>query len=226
MKWQLCFLSLFLAAAPPGIARQAPAPAAQGDTLWQEISNPGVARASAAVDTVFLDRLAPRTIIGGGDFASYLIARLGIRPIPSNLKLRVAVDSQRLAVSGRIGDLPLEAQAALGPVFGLMGPDTRFLGEIGLGRAGPTAVRFRLLAVSVNDVPLPEFLLQTVMTDVGRRYPALTATGRDLLVELPATAQIVLVPGGIALLGPTDSSAPPPGAPPQPRPVGAGPKRS
>jgi hypothetical protein len=57
---------------------------------------------------------------------------------------------------------------------------------------------------------VPDDVLQVVMSDVGRRYPALSRTGRDLFVEIPSGASMTLVPDGVRL------GAPPSGPPPAP----------
>lgn len=166
------------------------------------LSNAGVVRASAAVDSVFIDRIVRESWVGGGDFASYLMARLGIRPIPHDLRLRVSVDTLQILLHGRIEDLPWEARRALGPLFSFFGPDTPVAAHVDLVSAGPRAVRFRLAAVSINGLTVPDRLLQAVMSQVGEQYPALTHTGRDLFVEIPPTAQVLLDPGGVRLVGP------------------------
>jgi hypothetical protein len=40
---------------------------------------------------------------------------------------------------------------------------------------------------------------------VGRQYPALSRTGRDLFVEVPLDATVALAPGGVRLVAPPDS---------------------
>jgi hypothetical protein len=48
-------------------------------------------------------------------------------------------------------------------------------------------------------MPLPETLLASVMLSVGREYPALGTTGRDLFVEIPPDGNVELVAGGVRL---------------------------
>jgi hypothetical protein len=57
------------------------------------ITRSGVARAQAVVDSVFLDRKATEGSIEGGDWASYLMARLGVEPIPENTEIQIVVDN-------------------------------------------------------------------------------------------------------------------------------------
>jgi hypothetical protein len=84
----------------------------------------------------------------------------------------------------------------------LLPPETRLEGQVELLPAGKEAVRFHLAGATVQGVPVPEALFASLMADIGRQYPALTATGRDLFVQIPAGARIRLVPGGVELIGP------------------------
>lgn len=195
-----------VAVALSGVALQAHAQDGSVDT----VSNAGVVRASALVDSVFIDRLLPEARIDPGDFASYLMARLNIRPLPQGMGLRVTVDTARIALTGRVGDLPPEAARALGPLLGMFGPDTEYGGSIELDKVAREVVRFRLAGVTVNGVAIPEPVVGAVMLDVGKQYPALSRTGRELYVEIPADAEIVLVPGGVRLIAPPADSTPSP----------------
>jgi hypothetical protein len=167
----------------------------------------GIYRASASVDSVFVDRSLAESTIDGGDFASYLMARLGVIPIPPDLGFRVAVDSQRIMLNGRVSDLPAEAREELGMMLSMVPDRTPVLAYIDLLSAGPRAVRFRLSAVALGGMDIPEVLLQTVMSQVGRRYPTLTKSGRDLFVEIPVNGRISLVQGGVRLVGPERSAS-------------------
>jgi hypothetical protein len=164
-----------------------------------QLSNAGVVRASAKVDSVFIDRLVPEVVIGGGDFGSYLMARLGVIPIPDDLKLRVWVDTQKISIHGRVADLPELARRTLGPLIGMVPLETPIAGDVELSRVAEEVVRFRLAAVRVNGIPLPEGLVAAVMYEVGRQYPVLGKSGRDLYVRIPADGEVVLVPGGVRL---------------------------
>lgn len=166
------------------------------------LSDSGVVRASAAVDSVLVDRLIPVRTVSGGDFAAYLMARLGVHPIPSTLQFTVNVDTSAIQFRGRIRDLPPEAQAELGPVLAMFDPETWIVASVGLMSAGPRAVHFRLRGVTLNDVAIPDGLLDPMLNQVGVRYPALTSSGRDLFVEIPAGAAIALEPGTVRLTGP------------------------
>lgn len=159
-------------------------------------------RSSVVVDSVFVDRLLPRATVGGGDFTAYLMARLGVTRIPPDFNYRVLVDSAYIRIGGRLADLPHEARAALNPLFLLLTPETRLVAEVELSYAGPRAAHFHLKAALIEGVPVPEELLQPVMAGVGAQYPALTSSGRDLYVEIPAGGKITLLPDSVALIGP------------------------
>jgi hypothetical protein len=168
----------------------------------EPITNEGVVRASAAVDSVLLDGLAPERVVAAGDFASYLMARLGVVPIPVDLRFRVVPDTTVLRLTGRVADLPPEAVREIGPFVAFLDPETRLDALVALSRENLSAFRFRLVEVLIGGTRVPDDILQMVMSDVGRRYPALSRTGRDLFVEVPAGATIALVPGGVRLVAP------------------------
>lgn len=169
---------------------------------WAAITAPGVLRAAAQVDSVYLDRQLPEVVIAGGDFAAYLMARLGLRVIPPDFGFRVAVDTSLLRIGGRISDLPAEARQALSQLVLLLPAETRLEAQVELLPAGPEAVRFHLRGASVDGVAIPEMLLAPLMGGVGRQYPALTTTGRDLYVQIPSGASVKLASGAVRLTGP------------------------
>jgi hypothetical protein len=179
-----------------------PAVVAAQQSAPDSVSAAGVFRASAVVDSVFVDRLVPEAVVGSGDWASYLMARLGVVPIPPDLKIAVSSDTARIRIESKLGALPYEARRALGPMFGMFPPETVVAGDISLAKVAREVVRFRLETVRVNGVPLPDPVVQSVMFDVGRQYPALTKSGRDLFVEIPADAEVELRAGTIRLVGP------------------------
>jgi hypothetical protein len=172
------------------------------DSAWQAITDEGVFRASAVVDSVYIDRLLPAAAVSGGDFTAYLMARLGIRGLPPDFRYRVAVDSTQIRIGGRVSDLPGEARAALHPLVTWLAPEAWLEAQVALWPAGREAVRFHLRSVSVEGIPVPEAVLAPVLAGVGAQYPALTKTGRDLLVQIPPGAAMRLVPGGVVLVGP------------------------
>ena len=184
---------------------------AQGGVPTDSIRPIGVARASAVVDSVFVDRTLPHGFVFAGDWGAYLMARLGIQPIPPELKIEVLADTVNILLRTRVGDLPPEALAALGPLLGFLPPETIVTGVIGLQKIAREVVRFRLDAVRIREFPVPDPLLHQVMAGVGKQYPALTSTGRDLLIQIPLDAEVLLAAGGVLLIGPPDHPAPPSG---------------
>ena len=176
------------------------------ETAFDSVTAGGVFRASAVVDSVFVDRLSPEGFVTAGDWAAYLMARLGVIPIPPDLRIRVVSDTQRIQLSSRLGDLPYEARRALGPLVGMLPPETVIAGDITLSRAAREVVRFHLETVRVNGIPVPEPLVYSALVEVGRQYPALTRTGRDLFVEIPTDAVVALMDGRVRLATPPADS--------------------
>lgn len=189
-------LLLALAAAAAGAARPA---SPQDPPPPGRLSTAGVQRASAMVDSVFLDRTRVEGRIDGGDWASYMLARLGAGPIPDSLGILVLVDSTRIEVRGRLQDLPPEARALLGPLAAAVDSSTEVAADVALERTGREVARFWLRGLVVNGYRFPEFLLGPMMARVGRQYPALTRTGRDLYVQIPPDGGIALADGAVLL---------------------------
>ncbi len=163
----------------------APALTAQSNPEPGKLSMAGVMRGSAMVDSVFVDRTLPAGKIEGGDWASYLLARLGAGPMPDGLGIIVSVDTSHIDVRGRLQDLPLEARALLGPIATMVDSSTMISAAVLMQRTGPEVLRFWLRSITVNGMALPEFILGQMMASVGRQYPALTRTGRDLYIQVP-----------------------------------------
>ncbi len=172
------------------------------DSSWKVIRSEGVLRASALVDSVFVDRQLPAATVDGGDFAAYLMARLGATNLPPDFNYRVATDSTQIRLGGKLSELPPEAKRSLSQLMSFFPPDSRLEAQITLHGAGKQAVRFHLNAVSIGGTAVPEMILQPVLTNIGRQYPALTATGRDLYVQVPDGARMQLIDGGVRLIGP------------------------
>jgi hypothetical protein len=179
------FLVLGLLAAPPARA--------------QSISSGGVVRATQVVDAVFVARKKHTGAVGGADWVAYMMARLGINPIPDLPGVAVTVDTAGIVMRSRIGDLPPQTRAELGPLIGFLDPTTRLAADITLASAGPQAVRFHLQSLSIAGFQVPEALLASYLADVGKRYPALTPTGRDLLVQIPTGGRVRLATDSIRL---------------------------
>ena len=196
-----------------GILAMAEASGQPPDSLRGRLSNDGVTRASASVDSVFVDRTKPAAAIDGGDWASYLLARLGAGRIPDGLGIAIVVDSTRIRVRGRLQDLPQETRDLLGPIAGMVDSSTVIVADVIMQRTGREVVRFWLRGLTVNGFPFPDFLLGSMMASIGRQYPALTASGRDLYVQVPSDGQLTLGEGAILIATPADTAKPatPPG---------------
>ncbi len=169
------------------------------ESTWKVIRPDGVARASALVDSVYIDHHLKEAVVDGGDFAAYLMARLGAANLPPDFNYRVAIDPTEIRLSGRLSELPPEAQRSLSQLLMVFPADSKLEAQITLHRAGPQAVRFHLAGVRVRGIPVPETILTPVMNNIGNQYPVLTSTGRDLLVQVPERAAMTLVPGGVRL---------------------------
>jgi hypothetical protein len=172
-----------------GAAAQGP----PGDPL----TNAGIQRAAARLDSVFVSRTSPRVMIKGGDFGSYLIARLGVVPIPADLTLRVVVSREHMTLTGRLRDVPLRARDALGGMFAMVPLDTPVAADIEVQRIEPERVRFRLATLRVNNLAVPDAMLSALMARVARQYGSPSETGRDLLVRIPPEGSVELVSGWV-----------------------------
>lgn len=163
------------------------------------ITPDGVVRAQAMVDSVFLDRRLPAGSVEGGDWAAYLMARLGVTPLPDSTGIQVTVDSQQITFFGRIQDLPAEGRAMLGPLAALVDSSTMLTAIVVMLPAERGLVHFQLQRVTVGGFPVPETVMRSMLFDVGDRYPALTKSGRDLFVQVPSDATVALEAGGVRL---------------------------
>jgi len=191
-------MAFALALSPGGAAAQD-----EPDSVTQA----GVMRASAVVDAVFVDRKVAEDTVGVGDWAAYLMARLGVVPIPPDVKVRVRSDSERVVISSLISDLNAETRAALGPIVGMLPPGTEISGEITLRRPARDVVQFYLEVVRVNGVPIPDGFVAATMLEVGRQYPALSRSGRSLYVQVPTDARVQFLPRWVRLIGPPADTA-------------------
>ncbi|MGQ0703892.1 MAG: hypothetical protein ACT4PM_12235 [Gemmatimonadales bacterium] len=180
------------------VAAQSPAPV-EGARGEGRISRAGVARAQAVVDSVFLDRLVPQGQIEAGDWASYLMARLGVEPIPENTEITVVADTEHVQFSGRLQDLPEDARNLLGPLAALVDSSTVITAEIVQIPEGRGLAHFQLRSVRIGNFPVPETVLRYMLMDVGERYPQLTKTGRDLYIQIPPDGRVSLVAGAVRI---------------------------
>jgi hypothetical protein len=173
--------------------------AQEGDPPGDPLTNEGVDRAAALIESVFIDRYVPYAVVDGGDWGSYMMAQLGVYPIPGDLLFRVTVDTSHMEMFGRIADLPIETRQVLAPMLAFFDPETMVRARIELRRLGPEVIDFRLASVSINGVDFPEGSLARFMTQIGAQYPVLTKTGRNLLVKVPRDAEVTLEDGGVRI---------------------------
>lgn len=195
MRYKHLALSLALVGAGP-LAAQSAVPVA---TPVDSVSVEGVYRAAAVVDSVFVDGLSRYGEIAPGDFGAYLLVRLGVEPFPEDLAWRVQAEQDIIFIRGRFKDIPEESRALFGNLLMFMDSTTTLEVEVRMAPAGVALARFRLARVLVNRVPIPEFLLSQILYSVGRQYPALTETGRDLYLQIPADGRVTLWPGKIVV---------------------------
>lgn len=179
------------------------------DTAGTLLTNAGVLRAAGKVDSVFVTRRLDSARVNAADWASYLMARLGVKPIPES-GLRIVIDARALRLKGKLSDLPAEAQASLATFLAMLDPATPIEASVTMDYPQPDAIRFHLDSAWIADLNVPEPILGPGLKLVGDKYPVLMNGGRDLFVAIPANAKVRLTPGGVDLIGP-------PAAPPPPR---------
>jgi hypothetical protein len=193
----------------PFLALLAATPLAAQDNVTpngSRITTAGVARASATVDSVFVEKQSRSGRVDVGDFTAYLLARLGVPPFSDSLAFLVTSDSTRIRIRGRLMDFPPEARAELGPIFSFVDSTSSFMAELSMPQHDNGVMRFRLERLLVRDVSLPEFLYLPALAEYARRYPVLTAGGREFLVAMPAEAKVAIVPNALELVMPKKKS--------------------
>ncbi|HET9133147.1 MAG TPA: hypothetical protein VFN90_02505 [Gemmatimonadales bacterium] len=163
------------------------------------ITDAGVQRAAGVVDSVFLQRTHPIDTVAVGDYAAYLLARLGVPPFGDSLAFVVTSDTALVRISGRLADFPAETRAELGPIFRFVDSLAPFVAEIALTNAANGIQRWRLVRVTVNNFAIPALLLDPALREYDRRYPVLASGGREFLVAMPPEATVRLVPDGLEL---------------------------
>ena len=176
----------------------------------QRLSSAGVYRAAARVDSVYVTRVNRQAFVEGGDFASYLVARVGVRPVPDNLAIDIAVDTGAVTLSSRVSQLPPAVKAALGPALMFLSDQSVIAADVVLIRQQPGVVRFHMRSLLVDGSALPEVLVGPLMAQVGARNRALTDTGRDLLVSIPVDGTMRLERGGVTVAIRTPAATPKP----------------
>lgn len=124
--------------------------------------------------------------------------------MPPDLVLDVAVDRSGVRIAGRVDELPDPVKAVLGSALMFLDPSSVVTADSVLGPAHRGIIRFYLRSILVNGFPLPEPLLVPLLAEVGARYPALTKSGRDLLVAIPHDGAVQLLSGAVrvAISGP------------------------
>lgn len=212
-------LPLVLLVAAPAAAGAQNASGGPEPLRWEPISMAAIARANAKVERVFIERSVTSDTIGGGDWVSYLAARLGALPIPDTTGIRVVVDTHRIVVRGRVVDLPAETRALFWPLQFFSDTTTTLEAEVVMAPTGPGAVRFVLTTIRVNGIAIPETVLSIFLAGVGRQYPVLTKTGRELLVGVPPDGgRVTLLRNGVRVwIDPAAIPPPPPSPPGSPR---------
>ncbi|MEO5799218.1 MAG: hypothetical protein ABIZ70_05015 [Gemmatimonadales bacterium] len=182
--------------AVPAAAQTSPSPVPMPGSL---ITNAGVARANAAVDSVFVQKKTRIETIDVGDFTGYLLARLGVPRLDDSLKFRVSSDTTRIRIRGRLMDFPAQARAELGPIFSFVDSTAVLVAELSMPQYQDGVMKFRLQRVTVGGTSIPEFFLSPALSEYARRYPVLSGGGRELLVAMPPEGSARLVKNAIEL---------------------------
>jgi hypothetical protein len=174
-------------------------PAQEAAGVGSRISNAGVLRADTAVEAVFLARTRLVDTVDIGDFASHLLARLGVPPFEDSLAFAVTSDTARVRIGGRLKDFPEIARRELSGIFFFLDSLTPFEAEISMPGRRDGIMRFRLERVRVGGFPIPEILLVPALREYDRRYPVLASGGRELMIAMPPEATAALVEDAIEL---------------------------
>ena len=173
---------------------------AQDSLPGSRISNAGVLRAEAATDSVFINRSRLVDTVDIGDFASFLLARIGAPPFDDSLAFKVTADSQRIHISGRLMDFPADSRAEIGPIFRFLDSTSVWVAQISMPQAENGIIIFRFEGLRVSGLPIPDLLVAAALDEYRQRYPRmLAANGREFHVEIPREARVRLVHNGIVL---------------------------
>ncbi|HEY4319682.1 MAG TPA: hypothetical protein VGM77_00780 [Gemmatimonadales bacterium] len=164
------------------------------------ITNAGVLRATAATDSVFIQRSLLVDTVDIGDFTAFLLANIGAPPFPDSLGFRVTADSQRIWLTGRLADFPAENRADLGPIFSFLDPRSPVTAEVSMPQSDSGILIFRLERLSVKGFVVPDLLLLAAMSKFKQEYPRMLAgDGREFHVATPVQAHARLVRNAIVL---------------------------
>ncbi len=182
----------------PALAGQTPSPGS-APLPGSRISDSGVVRAGAIIDSVFLARTRLVDTVDIGDFAAHVLARLGVPPFGDSLLFRVTSDTQVVRIAGRLSNFPAEERDELRPIFFFLDSNAVFVADISMPQHGDGIMRFRLDRVTVQGVTIPELLLLPALQEFATRYPVLAGGGREFLVAMPPDAHARLVHNGLEI---------------------------
>ncbi len=108
---------------------------AQEPTLpGHSLSTDGIREAAMQWDSVFVSRQTAETFVDGGAWGSYVMAEMGVIPIPDDLRFRVSVSPTHMELFGTIADLPLATRQVLAPILGFFSPETSLIARIEMRR--------------------------------------------------------------------------------------------
>ena len=176
-------------------------PAHAQDTLpGTRLTNAGVVRAGSATDSVFVARIRLVDTINVGDFASFLIAKLGNTTLYDSLKFKVTSDSLRVRISGRLMDFPADSRGEISPIFAFLDSTSVFVAEISMPQADSGIMVFRLERLTVRGLPIPDLLVLAALSSYRAKYPdKLAAGGKEFHAEIPRLAHAKLIKDAIIL---------------------------
>lgn len=163
------------------------------------ITDSGVVRAGAIIDSVFLARTRLVDTVDIGDFASHVVARLGVPPFGDSLLFRVTSDTQLVRIAGRLSNFPVYERNELGPIFRFLDSNAVFVAEISMPQHDQGIMRFHLDRVTVQGIGIPDILLLPALQEFATRYPVLADGGREFLVAMPPDAHARLVHNGLEI---------------------------
>ncbi len=171
------------------------------DTLpGYRITNPGVIRATAATDSVFVSRIRGADTVNIGDFAAFLLAQIGAPRFDDSLAFKVTSDSLRVRIAGRIMDFPASSRAELGPIFGFLDSNTVFVAEVSMPQADSGIMVFRLERLLVHGFPIPDLLVLGALEKYRSQYPKmLAAGGKEFHAGMPHDGRAALTTDAIVL---------------------------
>jgi hypothetical protein len=173
---------------------------AQDSLPGSRLTNAGVVRAGSATDSVFVARTRAVDTVDIGDFAAFLVAKLGGTTLYDSLQFKVTSDSARVRISGRLMDFPPDSRAELGPIFSFLDSTSVFVAEASMAQAENGIMIFRLERITVRGLTIPDLLVTAALGSYRSKYPdKLSAGGREFHVEIPRAARAVLIRNAIVL---------------------------